>query len=323
MKSTFTFFVSFMLISLIQGQTNADFENFGLPVDSFLNGSDMSGGFYSGNIFLENDFDTMFNAWQGWAISSMRDTVTPGYMNDLSAIAGSGYNGSTTYAVTFANSPSILHLTNGAVGKAVKGFFITNNTYAYLSIRDGDGFAKKFGGVSGDDPDYFLLTIKKYKDGILSQDSIDFYLADFRFSDNSQDYIVKDWTYISLESLGDVDSLQFSMSSTDNGMFGMNTPAYFCIDNFVTRNVATALEKGFERKNLAVYPNPTESIFYINWEEPLAGKMIITDVLGKQIRTTQLTSGRNQINISSLTDGIYTLSVQGEKAGYYSRIIKK
>jgi hypothetical protein len=32
-------------------------------------------------------------------------------------------------------------------------------TYAALSMRDGDGFAKQFGGASGDDPDYFLLTI--------------------------------------------------------------------------------------------------------------------------------------------------------------------
>ena len=36
---------------------------------------------------------------------------------------------------------------------------LTNTTFAALSMRDGDAFAKQFGGVSGDDPDWFLLTI--------------------------------------------------------------------------------------------------------------------------------------------------------------------
>ena len=68
---------------------------------------------------------------------------------------------------------------------------------------------------------------------MLGTDSVDFYLADYRFADNSEDYIVKDWTFVSLEALGDVDSLLFSLTSTDNdSMFGMNTPAYFCMDNF-------------------------------------------------------------------------------------------
>ena len=34
-----------------------------------------------------------------------------------------------------------------------------------------------------------------------------------------------------LGSLGRVDSLMFALESTDVGEWGMNTPAFFCIDN--------------------------------------------------------------------------------------------
>src|SRR5690606_13300086 len=105
---------------------------------------------------------------------------------------------------------------------------VTNSTYAYYSMKDGDAFAKKFGGVTGNDPDWFKLTIKMYFQGIFN-DSVDFYLADFRFTDNSQDYIVKDWQSINLSSYGSMDSLSFELSSSDIGMWGMNTPAFFCI----------------------------------------------------------------------------------------------
>jgi hypothetical protein len=112
---------------------------------------------------------------------------------------------------------------------------VTNTTYAALSLRDGDGAAgsgKKFGGVSGNDPDFFLLTIEGFGAGNTSLGKIDFYLADYRFALNAQDYIVTDWRLIDLTSLGEnVAKLQFSVSSTDNGAFGINTPAYFAIDN--------------------------------------------------------------------------------------------
>jgi hypothetical protein len=60
---------------------------------------------------------------------------------------------------------------------------------------------------------------------------VDAYLADFRVSDNSQDYVVDDWTFVDLGTLGTVDSLSFELSSSDTGDFGMNTPAYFALDN--------------------------------------------------------------------------------------------
>ena len=62
---------------------------------------------------------------------------------------------------------------------------------------------------------------------------MNFYLADFRFADNSQDYIVNDWRYVDFSPLGSVDEIRFSMSSSDNDAFGPLTPTYFAMDNFL------------------------------------------------------------------------------------------
>ena len=61
----------------------------------------------------------------------------------------------------------------------ITGVLVTNSTYAAISMRDGDQFAKKFGGESGDDPDFFRLVAHGYKDGSLT-DSVEFFLADYQ-----------------------------------------------------------------------------------------------------------------------------------------------
>jgi hypothetical protein len=234
----FMFFATFLSAQIV-----VDFEEFDLPVDTFLNGSDGSGGYSTNGVLLANNYNAEFRSWTGWAISSTTDTLTPGFMNQYSAIPGSGVDGSTTYAVSYSFGTNILRLENEMAGRQVDGLYITNGTYPYLSMRDGDGFAKKFGGASGEEPDFFLLTIKGYLEGALLPDSVNFYLADYRFEDNSQDYIVDEWTFVDVSSLGAVDSLAFSLSSSDVGQFGINTPTFFCIDNIQIGNLVSSSEE--------------------------------------------------------------------------------
>ena len=54
----------------------------------------------------------------------------------------------------------------------------------------------------------------------------------FRSDDVAEHYIVDDWRYFDLSSLGVVKKVMFEMSSTDNGTYGMNTPSYFAFDDF-------------------------------------------------------------------------------------------
>lgn len=310
MKQTFTLVLFLMVSVWSYAQTTADFENFDLEPGEALNGSDGSSGFSSGNLFLPNSYNPDFNAWSGWAISASTDVTTPGFMNDLSAITGSGYN-STAYAVSFASPQSIIKLEGAAAGGAVEGMYVTNGTYPYLSMLEGDGFAKKFGGESGDDPDFFLLTIKKYISGELSSDSVNFYLADYRFEDNSLDYIVDDWTYVDLSPLGNADSLQFTMSSTDNGMFGMNTPAYFCIDDLTTADMLVRTQRTeLPPANLRISPNPAGATWYAQWAPGQEAEARLMNINGQVLQSFRLKPGTNAIDALTLPAGLYVLRIQ-------------
>jgi Domain of unknown function (DUF4465)/PEP-CTERM motif len=124
------------------------------------------------------------------------------------------------------------------------GASISNTTYTGLSMQNGDAFAKKFGGVLGNDPDYLKLTISGFASGIATGTLVDFYLADFRFANNSQDYIINKWTFVDFSTLGTVDEIRFSYASSDVGQFGINTPTYFALDNFLAVPEPSAMVLG-------------------------------------------------------------------------------
>ena len=293
-------------------QTISDFESQAVPVDSALFGSDMSGGFADGNIYLPNSFNPQFGSWSGWAISNKTDTLTPGFTNQYSAITGSGFDQSANYAVFFSQNPTLIELRGEAIGNPVEGFYITNSTYAYTSMRDGDGFTKKFGGVTGDDPDYFLLTIKGYHNGEELTDSIAFYLADYRFEDHSQDYIVKDWRYVDLLSLGPVDSLSFALSSSDVGQYGMNNPAYFCLDHFKTTDGVTATKELVAASHwLHIFPNPASDFIRVRSSlKDEAAFISIFSLDGSLLLREPYLNKEQSIDVRSLPRGSYVMKLE-------------
>jgi hypothetical protein len=208
----------------------SDFEDLTLSPESFYNGSDGAGGFSSGGTLFSNNYNSDFGAWDGFAYSNLTDNQTPGFGNQYSAITGQGVAGSNNYAVGFVGftEPPTITLPEPTV---VSGLYVTNTTYAYFTMLQGDPFAKKFGGETGNDPDWFLLSITGRDDQGNPIGTVEFYLADYRFQDNSKDYIINQWKWVDLAALGHVKSLTFALSSSDVGDFGMNTPAYFAIDS--------------------------------------------------------------------------------------------
>ncbi|HRG89907.1 MAG TPA: DUF4465 domain-containing protein, partial [Chitinophagales bacterium] len=247
MKKFNFFLFTVFLVTRLSAETVAGFENLVLPADTFWNGSDQTGGFYSGNAFFTNSYNANWNAWSGFTYSNKKDTVTQGSANQYSAITGSGYGNSATYAVANDYGDAKVRLTAGCDGSAVKGFYVTNAAYAYHSMKNGDQFAKKFGGATGTDPDWFRLNVQGWDNGVLKPQKVEFYLADYRSNDSTQDYILKTWAWVDLQVLGSVDSLVFHLESTDTaGGFGMNTPAYFVLDNFTTYETLSPVGGGFE-----------------------------------------------------------------------------
>ncbi len=208
-----------------------DFESFDVPTDSFLNGSVRSGKFVLGELTFTNDYDTTYSSWSGFACSNIKDSTTAGYGNQYASYAGSGANNSSNYMVYYPGFSGV-HAIKFSTPRIIDSIKVTNSTYSALSMKIGDAFTKRFGGVSYTDQDSFMLTIKAYgASGNYLNKKIDFFLADYRASSSNLDYIVKAWININLSSLGSLSELRFDFTSSDNGQFGMNTPSYFCLDN--------------------------------------------------------------------------------------------
>lgn len=220
--------------SVLAQTAGIDFEDLNLPgPNSFYNGSDLAGGFTSRGAFFNNIYDASFDVWTGWSYANVTDVTTPGFMNQYSAyhLPGGGGHASANYGIAFNFAVGDARVSLPA-GHRPLSARITNTTYAALSMRDGDSFAKKFGGPTGNDPDFFLLTIQGRDAANAITGSIDFFLADYRFPNNALDYIVSTWTTVDLSSLPEQTvALTFGLTSSDVGPFGMNTPAYFALDN--------------------------------------------------------------------------------------------
>jgi len=310
----------FALLLLFQftmsAQVIATFENFKLHPGQHLNNAAPDHGFKSGSIELPNFYDSQFDYWSGWAISADTNRTTPGFQNQYSSIAGHGALGTATYATGYVYDPSIIRLQPNAIGKPMIGFYVTNSTYSYLSMKYGDSFAKKFGGESGKDPDFFLMTIKKYSGGALADDSINIYLADYRSSDPGKDFILSDWKYVDLTTLGEVDSLVLRMTSSDVGVFGMNTPAYICIDQVSTDNLLSASYINDIGNKIDINPNPAHETLYLNL--PTKGNVAIMNMQGIVTWSSFLEPGEHQVSVASWPRGVYFLSLNGKFTGKVS-----
>lgn len=320
------------IFALSSKSQHANFENFSLPAESSLHGQDqVTDGdtlYSSGGYVFENNYNAGWGSFSGWAISNVTDVVTTGWSNQFSAIPGEGSNGSENYSVCYVSSWNNNRVFNtGSSAQLIHGFYVTNTTYAYHAMLNGDDFTKPFGadtnaqgivdGTNGED--WFLLTIYGLdEDSLYTGDSVNFYLADFRFTNDANDYIIDEWTWVNLTSLGEVKGLDFVLSSTDtSGGFGMNNPSYFAMDELNSVFVSINEE---DKKEISVYPNPTSNI--VNVILPQNASLQIFDVSGKLIFETITSETTFTFDFSDFQSGVYFMNVISEGKIYTEKIIK-
>jgi len=313
------------LVSTANAQTVATFDSLSLPAtDTYYVNYSMPGmevGFNSGLAHFPCIYDSSFGAWffNGFIYSDKTDSVTCGYANEASAKTGIGYGGSANYGVLYCSNPITyannfnLNLFGAAVGKPVSGFYVTNSTYAYNSFTPGypaPAFGRKF--HTGD---WFLLTIKGYSGGMLTADSVNFYLADYRDTDTTMHYGLKTWEWVNLLPLGHVDSLQFSLSSTDTGAYGMNTPAYFCMDNLTTNETLVGVQTVNSSTYAAkIYPNPSSGSVFIETPNNDFNQITVLNAAGTVVLNQNITTGTTQINTQGFASGNYLVQFTGANA---------
>ena len=172
------------------------------------------------------NFTHFYASWGfggGFTYCNTTDTTTPGYTN-LSAITAGGYDGGTTYlTASTANEVTVTNLNPDA--NLFKGAYITNTTYAYLAMAEGDDGNGDYAYVTKfDDSSYFTLTATGYTAEGEEIASLDFALA-------TGTDILDEWSWFDWTEIGSAAYITFSMDSSDTGDYGMNTPAYFCLDD--------------------------------------------------------------------------------------------
>lgn len=311
----------FALITGLSAQPDT-FENLMLEPETFWNGSDgTADNFLTESFYFPALWDTSFGGYWagGWAYSNKTDSVTSGFMNQYSAKAGSGYQGSQNYAV--ANSDGWFK-PRADVWQYVQiiNLRITNSTYAYNSMRDGDAFGKKFGGVSGNDPDFFRVNFMGYLNGEPTDaEPITFYLADFRFEDNSQDYIVSDWAELNLSGLAYVDSIAYTFESSDISEFGINTPKFFCIDQINFDLFVNSVASN-ETNVLKFYPNPSSDLINMQLSSNEFATFELLSLAGQSLKSGGF---QNQmiLNVNELIAGIYLLRITTSRKSETHKII--
>lgn len=327
---------SLLCSTAASAQTIATFE--GMPLsgtDSFYVNYTSPGqdvGYDDGLAHFPCVFDTGFgSAYQsyGFVYSRKTDSATGGFANQYTAKAGKGANGSQKYIVGYGTYNKII-LKNNAIGKYVSGVYVTNNSYAYNSMRDGDAFARKFGDTTGTHsglpqgtvPDFFKLIIRGYKSGALAPDSVVFYLADFR-GPGSSDYIINDWRWVPLSSLGKIDSLELTLHSSDVGSFGMNTPAYFCLDDFTTNEDNISVPQSPQLAAAKVYPNPARNELFVALKDRNAQQISVLDLSGRTVLSRTVQQETEVLDLGTLRPGVYMLRIDGDGRSASSRFVKQ
>ena len=207
----------------------ASFEDLTLAkADTFWTGASNPDGlftsFVSGTYRFVNTSGWGGTYWAGFAYTNTTATDAASWNTTN---VGTGIDGSQNYGVAYYSSWDFptgitVERTNTTDAKPVSGMYVTNTAQVIDVLNNGNAFARKF-----EQGDWFKLTATAD-----NGNSLDFYLADFRSSDATEHYIVDSWEWLDLSPLGDVKTVSFTMSSSDVGAYGVNTPTYFAFDDF-------------------------------------------------------------------------------------------
>lgn len=183
------------------------------------------------------------NYWFGFCPSRSQDMADYSDGNWLehqwNVMSGGGVSGvGTPYLVACWNTmdsmddpeASSLRITynNGNTNFTPESVCVNNSSYSYYVMKNGSAFSAKF--ASGD---WFKVQFYGYSASGEVVGPVDCYLADYRSENESEWVMVKDWQVVDLSALGKEGSLKYMfirMDSSDSGMWGMNTPGYFCLD---------------------------------------------------------------------------------------------
>ena len=212
------------------------FEDLTVPAAGFYNGNpgtltpgqSVTESWTSGSVAFANTFGIDgFYGYSYWGGFSYSNEAAPGaavFTNQYASNPGGGYN-SSNYAVSYQSLfPEFLPAITLPVPTTVSGFMIANTTYAFGSMRDGDGFSQPLAAGTG----WFAATATGRLGGSITG-AATFYLADLR--GDTPLGIRSGWNWFDLTNLGVVDRIDFTFDGSAQSAYGLTTPTYFAMDD--------------------------------------------------------------------------------------------
>lgn len=265
-------------------------------------------------------YDTAYNYWSGgWAISESQNDSVGTYLNLYGCISGEGANNSKAYAVG-QNGSSIKLPEN----TTLTSIAYNNLTFTYEVLKNGNSFARAFGvdtvNNTNDVKDSLILRIISTDSLKLPLDSISVALADYRFDDSADDYIVKEWRTKNAAITGT--HLIFKMESSVRNQYGNTTPNFFVIDNIGLQLNLVSVFENPSLKPLHIYPNPV--VNQTTFGDGYAfGELLIADQTGRVVFVNSAYQAGTKIDLSLLPKGMYVARFISEGNTFASKMIKQ
>lgn len=239
------------------------------------------------------------SSWGDFNVSNATDTMRTSYAKAAVAIPGKGYNNSTNYAIAFVpidfsgptpypSVPVGAKLTGAAASHKVYGAYFTNSVYAYRYILANNFYANNH--------HWLKLIVRGYLAGVKNTDSVSVTLADY--TNTASPVLVNNWKWTDLTSLGNVDSLTFDLVSSDtHPMYGINTPAYFAMDNLITSDGKCPSALNLVASGITI--NGAQ----LNWSNGLAEVTPGYQVAVDQSATLAPTAATTNVTVTNYTAG--------------------
>lgn len=201
--------------------------------NTFLSGSVLpydpetwSGGFSGGGIAISNYGNTSF---EGADYTRQLEAFVLSIDKEFYATREySGNNGSDNFAIVYdagawASNPAALVMADG-VARRIESAYVNITNYTLNVLVNGNDYTAPMA-----ENGFYKITATGFN-GEASTGSVDYYLA-------KNHAIAGSWVCWDLNKLGFVDKVVFSVSGSPEqyGDWGLNTPAYFAIDDIAVR----------------------------------------------------------------------------------------
>ena len=208
-----------------------------------------NGGIAISNWCIRKNVDGNTHDW--WYSYQNQCSVYNTAVSEDTLQGGAGYNSSNNFAVVYGyvdaynadymNYPEISFSDAGTVSD----LWICNSAYTYGVIMNGNHWDDgEDDGWTGTAVPLKTLVDATGKKGYLRVDAYGFngnnatnngnpvsiYLADYNANAETGN-VITTWTAWNLSALGNVTKIKFNVVGNDSGQYGLNTPAYFCLDN--------------------------------------------------------------------------------------------